>query len=67
MFNYVLNTHLSLVVNEVWYDEKLIYLMQMKIINELLGMRYGDMSVVNHSDSECLTNVTITVKHSDVS
>ena len=41
--------------------------MQMKIINELLGMRYGDMSAVTHSDSECLTNVTITVKHSEVS
>ena len=51
MFNYVLNTPLSLVVNEVWYDEKLIYLMQIKIINELLGMRYGDMSAVTHSDS----------------
>ena len=38
-----------------------------KYVNELLSMRYGDMSAVTHSDSECLTNVTITVKHSEVS
>ena len=30
MLNYVLNTPLSLVVNEVWVDEELISLMHMK-------------------------------------
>ena len=30
MFDYVLNTRLSLVVNEVWVDEEPIHLIRMK-------------------------------------
>ena len=30
MFDYVLNTHLSLVVNEIWVDEEPVSLIRMK-------------------------------------
>ena len=41
MFDYVLNTHLSLAVNEVWVDEESISLIRMKNQQKIKALLNG--------------------------
>ena len=41
MFDYVLNTLLSLVANEIWVDKELVYLIRMKNEQKLKAFLSG--------------------------